>query len=60
LQIPYELIAEALCPGGSTESEEVGMLSVLDIRYWLILPFAIATLIMLWILWHLLRDNRRK
>jgi hypothetical protein len=36
------------------------MLSLLDIRYWLMLPFAIAALVMLWILWHLLRENRRK
>ena len=60
LQNLYEAIAEALCPGGSTESKEVAMLSLLDIRYWLMLPFAIAAVVMLWILWNLMRDGRRK
>ena len=36
------------------------MLSLLDIRYWLMLPFAIAAVVMLWILWNLMRDGRRK
>jgi hypothetical protein len=40
--------------------KEVAMLSLPDIRYWLMLPFAIAVLVMLWILWHLLRESRRK
>jgi hypothetical protein len=60
LQKPYGSIGAALRHGESSGSKAIGMISLSDLRLFILVPFGLAVLIMLWMLWHLWRDSNRR
>jgi hypothetical protein len=65
LQKPYRSIGADLCRMESSESSmfhcaAAAMIPLSDLRLFILLPFGLAVLILLWMLWHLLRENKRR
>ena len=60
LQKPYGSIGADLWYGEPPENRAMTMLSSSDVRLFVLIPFGLAVVAMLWILWHLLRDGRQR
>ena len=60
LQKPYGSIGADLWRRDSSECMAVAMISPSDLRLFILIPFGLAVVAMLWILWHLLRDGKQR
>jgi hypothetical protein len=60
LQKPYGSIGADLWRGESSGCMAIVMISPADLRLFILIPFGLALLAMLWILWRLLREGKKR